>query len=62
MAKLMITTTRMYLCYGRTGVAFCFDDAEDDEDVAGEDDEDVDGEADARTAVAFCFCKVSGGK
>ena len=54
MAKLMITTARMYLCYSRTGVAFCFDDAEDDEDV--------DGEADARTAVAFCFCKVSGGK
>ena len=61
MAKLIMTL--MYLCYGRTEVAFYFDDAEDDaEDVAGEDDEDVDGEADARTAVAFCFCKVSGGK
>ena len=53
MAKLIMTL--MYLCYSRTEVAFYFDDAEDDaEDVAGEDE--------ARTAVAFCFCKVSGGK
>ena len=52
MAKLIMTL--MYLCYSRTVVAFYFDDAEDDEDVAGEDE--------ARTAVAFCFCKVSGGK
>ena len=49
MAKLIMTL--MYLCYSRTVVAFYFDDAED---VAGEDE--------ARTAVAFCFCKVSGGK